>query len=236
MLRSLRRKLRRRKPERPIEEQLAGLPEDVVRRLAAMYRGESQLGTDGARHEIDRITRISALQGQQLFELHRRERPALSVEVGLAYGFSTLCFLAAAREHGGRHVAIDPYAESSWHGIGLAHARAIAAEGTFEHLAAKSSTALPQLADAGPRAGLIYVDGNHRFDDVLVDAILADLLLDEGGLLLLDDTWMPSVQKVLRFLERNRTDYCREECAEKNLAVLRKVAQDERDWQHFVEF
>ena len=133
-------------------------------------------------------------------------------------------------------MAIDPYAEISWHGIGLTHARAVAATSTFEHLAAKSSAALPQLAAAGPRAGLIYVDGNHRFDDVLVDATLADLLLDEGGLLLLDDTWMPSVQKVLRFLERNRADYRREACSEKNLAVLRKVAHDERDWRHFNDF
>ena len=82
----------------------------------------------------------------------------------------------------------------------------------------------------------VYVDGNHRFDGVLIDMVLSDPLLEVGGLLLLDDTWMPSVQKALRFFETNRTDYRREPCPEASLAVLRKVARDERDWRHFVDF
>ena len=201
-----------------------------------MYRCEPQLGSDGMRHNLKGVTQVSVKQAVHMFELHRTARPALSVEVGLAYGFSTLAFLAAAREHGGRHVAIDPFEETAWHGVGICHARAIAEDGVFEHMAALSSSALPQLAADGSRAGLIYIDGDHRFDGVLVDATLSDLLLEEGGLLLFDDTWMPSVQKVLRFIERNRPDYRRQTCPVRNLAVLQKVASDERDWQHFVNF
>jgi predicted O-methyltransferase YrrM len=241
MLRVFRRKPRRKGresalDERSLDELLASLPDDVATRLASMYRGEPQRGTDGELHELDEVTRIPVAQALHLFELHRVERPALSIEVGLAYGFSTLVFAAAAREHGGRHVAIDPYAESDWHGVGLVHARAVAEEGRFQHLAERSSTALARLAADGTRAGLVYVDGAHRFDDVMVDMVLSDPLLEEGGLLLLDDTWLPSVQKALRFFETNRADYRREPSPVTNLAVLRKVARDERNWRHFVDF
>jgi predicted O-methyltransferase YrrM len=236
MLRGLRRKLRRRKHEPSLEERLASLPDDVAAPLASLYRGEPQRGTDGDLHEIDKVTRISIRQAIHLFELHRAERPALSIEVGLAYGFSTLVLAAAAREHGGRHMAIDPYAESVWHGVGLVHTRAVAEQDRFQHLAERSSTALARLAADGTSARLVYVDGNHRFDDVLIDMVLSDPLLEEGGLLLVDDTWMPSVQKALRFFETNRADYRREPCPVKNLAVLRKVARDERNWRHYVDF
>jgi len=241
MLRGLRRKLRRKEqesaPDEPaLEERLAAFPNDVATRLASMYRGEPQRGTDGELHELDEVTRIPVAQALQLFELHRAERPSLSIEVGLAYGFSTLVFTAAAREHGGRHVAIDPFAERDWHGVGLVHARAVAEEGRFRHLAERSSIALARLAADGTRARFVYVDGAHRFDDVMVDMVLGDSVLEEGGLLLLDDTWLLSVQKALRFFETNRADYRREPCPVTNLAVLRKVARDARDWRHFVDF
>jgi predicted O-methyltransferase YrrM len=78
-----------------------------------MYENHPQRGTDGLMHQMDTTTRISIPQGQLLAALYAEIRPKLSIEVGLAYGFSTLFFLDAASQiGGGRHIAIDPFEET----------------------------------------------------------------------------------------------------------------------------
>mmetsp|Transcript_39969 Transcript_39969/g.89834 ORF Transcript_39969/g.89834 Transcript_39969/m.89834 type:complete len:105 (+) Transcript_39969:602-916(+) len=81
----------------------------------------------------------------------------------------------------------------------------------------------------------------HTFDYVLVDAFYADLLLEDGGLLILDDLWLPAVQAVMHFFVTNRR-YCVQPLGGhwpehlKLYAVLRKMGPDNRPWDHFVAF
>ncbi|OCB32374.1 hypothetical protein A5675_24590 [Mycobacterium malmoense] len=51
----------------------------------------------------------------------------------------------------------------------------------------KSIEVLPRLVEEGQQYDLIYVDGSHFADDVLVDAALAWQLLKEGGVMIFDD-------------------------------------------------
>jgi predicted O-methyltransferase YrrM len=50
----------------------------------------------------------------------------------------------------------------------------------------------------------IYIDGNHRFDDVIVDFYLSDQVLRPGGLMALDDLWMQSIRTAANFIVNNR--------------------------------
>lgn len=82
-------------------------------KLQQLYAGGQHLGTDGQFHSIDAQTLTSQIQGDKIASIHRSLRPALSVEIGLAYGFSTLYILDAMHEGGyGHHIAIDPMADS----------------------------------------------------------------------------------------------------------------------------
>ena len=62
---------------------------------------------------------------------------------------------------------------------------------------------LSDFIRAGKSFDFIFIDGNHRFDDVLVDFYLADQVLEVGGLMVLDDIWMASIRTVLAFVLAN---------------------------------
>jgi predicted O-methyltransferase YrrM len=50
---------------------------------------------------------------------------------------------------------------------------------------------LPQMLDENLKFDIIYVDGSHLADDVLMDAITSWRLLDQGGILIFDDVSAP---------------------------------------------
>lgn len=211
-------------------------------KLDALYCGGRHRGIDGKLYEIDLETRISVEQGETIASLHRSLRPILSIEVGLAYGFSTLFILDAMKEgRYGRHIAIDPFQVSYWHGIGL---RALREAGLshrfwpsnrFRWTEERSSFAISQMIRTETKAQFAYIDGAHLFDDTILDFSLTDKILDVGGLVLLDDLWLPAVRRVVNFVSKNMA-YERVEVGCKNLAVFKKTAFDQRPWNHFEDF
>jgi hypothetical protein len=49
-----------------------------------------------------------------------------------------------------------------------------------------------------------FVDASHLFDLTLMEFVLLDKKLAVGGIIGLHDTWMPSLQKAVRFILANR--------------------------------
>jgi predicted O-methyltransferase YrrM len=212
--------------------------EATRKKLQALYAGGEHRGTDGKMHRIDATTRIKPEHGKALTALHQMIRPNLSIEVGLAYGFSALLFLDAMHEGGyGRHIAIDPYAKSYWNGVGLAAIEDAGLSERLEWIEAPSCIGLTRLIDAGHRAQFVFIDGAHHFDAALVDFSLADRVLDKDGVIILDDLWMPALQRVVSFLEKNMSHFKRIDFGYDDAACFRKIATwDERPWDHFVDF
>ena len=68
-------------------------------KLESMYRTQPQRGVDGAMHELHASTRISPEQGELLATFHEKLRPKVSLEVGMAYGYSTLFIPAHLGDH-----------------------------------------------------------------------------------------------------------------------------------------
>lgn len=211
--------------------------------LRSMYASEPQRASDGRLVPIDDTTRISVDEGLALFGLVVDNAVTDTLEVGLAYGFSTLYLLAGlSRVGGGRHVAVDPYQGSDWDGIGVTVAGRVLAQlpamsaADFTHLPMRSESALVDAARTGRRFGLIFIDGYHRFDDVLVDFTLAAHLCPIGGIIVLHDMWLMSIRAVASFLRTNRADFVEIDTGCPNLVAVRRVADDQRMWDHFRPF
>jgi hypothetical protein len=56
---------------------------------------------------------------------------------------------------------------------------------------------------ARPAFDIAYVDGSHLFDGVFVDIFYTLRLVRPGGLIILDDLWMPAVRSALSFFASN---------------------------------
>jgi hypothetical protein len=72
--------------------------------------------------------------------------------------------------------------------------------------------------------------GTTVFDDVLVDFILSSEVCAIGGHIILDDMWMPAIQKVAAFTRTNRKDFIAIPTPIENIAAFQKIAEDTRSW------
>lgn len=222
------------------EELLSTLPERFRAALRSMYAGEHQIGSNGGLYALDLNTRISPAEGMWLYEMCRTLRPKQTLEIGLAYGFSTIYFLAAIHDNGsGFHIAIDPFQhhpDRPWRGIGVNQCEKLAMTHAFRFIDERSAPALADLARGKQRFELIFVDGNHRFDNVLVDFTLSAELCPLGGYIVLDDLWMPSIQRAVSFVRKNRDDFREVATLIPRIAAFERVGLDERQWDHHVNF
>ena len=139
----------------------------------------------------------------RLRELAIREEAAHTIEVGLALGMSALFFAEAVSPRGGRHVAIDPLQEESWNGAGLRTLREAGVEHVVEVIEEESQIALPRLVSEGRSFDLAFVDGDHRFEGAFLDLYFMTRLVRPGGLVVVDDMWLPAVRVAVAYCERN---------------------------------
>ena len=219
------------------DEILSPLPQPFRSALISMYNGDQQLGSDGERHSVEYTkTKIAPEQGVWLYDLCREAKPKTTLEIGLAYGYSTVYFLAAIRENGvGHHTAVDPF-QSAWHGIGLCQPRSLGMSDSFRFIEEKSVSALVHFTDRRETFEMIFIDGNHRFDDAFVDFTLSAELCPMAGCIILDDMWMPSIRRAVTFIRSNRKDFEELKTPVSNIAAFRRIGEDTRPWDHYVEF
>src|SRR5208282_394108 len=145
--------------------------------------------------------------GSLLQRVIRELRPAVCVEVGLAFGISTLYILEALAETGGRLIGMDPAQhDDHWQGGGLHNIDRAGFKSYYEFHEDTSQNTLPWLVKKGQRIQFAFIDGWHTFDHTLVDFFYIDQLLDQGGVVVLDDVGYPSIKRACDFIITNR-DY-----------------------------
>lgn len=137
-----------------------------------------------------------------------------TMEIGLAQGGSALTLASLHREQGrppeGQHVAIDPLQRDIFQDAGLWALERDGLSAYVQHISECSQTALPAMWKETRKFDLIYIDGNHSFDDVFVDFYFCDRLLETQGVLVFDDCADPRVRKVTQFICRNYAEAYKE--------------------------
>ena len=113
--------------------------------------------------------------------------PRMGLEVGLAFGMSTLYILDAMQLHGGGHsIGMDPAQhDATWRGGGLHNVKRAGFGDRYLFHEEPSQVVLPRLAAAGTPIQFAFIDGWHTFDHAFVDFFFIDRMLDVGGILLL---------------------------------------------------
>lgn len=214
------------------------LPPDFKNTLLSMYDNQPQMGSDGKMYKIDISTSILPEQGMCIFNLCKKVKPKMTLEIGFAYGFSTVFFLAGIKSNNiGSHVVMDPFELTDWHGIGLKKVEELKMDSFFRFLPEFDFNGLPNLAKENLRFDVIFVDGDHRFDFVLMDFTLSDYVIANNGYIIFHDIWMPSIKKVVEFIKKNRSDYqVYEEIPSPQMIIFKKISSDKRQWDYFNSF
>jgi predicted O-methyltransferase YrrM len=147
---------------------------------------------------------ITQEEGEFLQEIIRNERPQISIEVGCAYGISSLYICEALREvSAAKHIIIDPYQHSLWEDIGIANLRRAGYADIIDFHEVFSYQHLSRLTEERVPIDFAFIDGQHNFDYVLVDFFLIDKLLRPGGIVIFDDLSHPPIRSVCRYVLSN---------------------------------
>ena len=169
--------------------------------------------------------------GSVLSALVTENRFTSTLEVGMAFGLSTLFLCEALRSNGGgKHIAIDSAQSTEWKSIGLLNVRRAGLDDLVRFMEEPSHGALWKLLSEGQQLDFAFIDGSHLFDYTLIDFFLVDKMLRTGGMVVFDDLWMPAVRDVVSYVVRNRA-YRRvpittiEPLWRKTARVLRRAAQ-----------
>jgi predicted O-methyltransferase YrrM len=218
-----------------IRELAPNIDKETEEVLVEMYSASQLRGTAGDQPLRNQV-KISIAEGAQINQIIRQSETNKSLETGFAYGFSTVWILDALRsKRNSRHVAIDPFEITKYGGVGLHQVKRLSAAPGFEWIADYSIHALSKLIKSEEKFDFIFIDGDHRFEGVLVDFYLSDQLVRPGALMVFDDMWMPSIRTVVNFILTNR-QYKIVPQPVQNMLVLKKLADDNRDWRHFESF
>lgn len=137
----------------------------------------------------------------QLYSEVRTLHPDNTLEIGFCSGGSGLAILKALEDGGkGMHHAVDPYQTTYAKGQGLYNVQAGGLGHRLRFFESFPEDAIAKI----PRVQFAFIDASHLYDLSMLDFVLADKRLDVGGVLGLHDLWMPSLQKLVRYILANR--------------------------------
>ncbi len=142
-------------------------------------------------------------QGIFLQKIFDSIQPVHSLEIGFAYGISTMFILEKHREYNSKdsaHIVIEP--DPYW---GNAAIHNITKEGLDKFLVIKkgySDEILPGLFHQNHRIQYAFIDTTKQFDVVFHDFYFINKLLDVGGVVIFDDCDFPGIKRVTRFINQ----------------------------------
>ena len=135
----------------------------------------------------------------------RQVRPKHCIEIGMAYGISTLAILEALEETSFL-ISIDPFQTEHYARFGRSLVEKTSRSSQHEVCEQPNYLALPRMLKDGKVFDFAYIDGNHSFDHVTLDAFYVDKMLRLGGVIGFNDCGFRSIHKYLSFFRKHR-DY-----------------------------
>jgi predicted O-methyltransferase YrrM len=162
-------------------------------------------------HAIDDAYRKGAASvvvrdfAEALYRTVRTEQPGAVLEIGMANGVTSTAIAQALSDNGsGRVISIDPHQTTDWESGGLSLLAAAGLSDLHELREEPDFVALPALLADGQKFDLVYIDGLHSLEYVLLDFFYADRLLNIGGVVGFNDCDWPAVIPTLKFVEKYR--------------------------------
>ncbi len=225
--------------------------------LASVYKTGQIENKSGQLIKFKDITNPE--EGRHLYNLVYENKWNRTLEVGFAMGASAAWICQAhkqlAHEHlttknKHKHYAIDPNQYTDYGGMGDELLRRCGVKSYLNLIQQPSHVALPKLVEKVkngtiPKFQLIYIDGWHTFDYTLLDFFYSNLLLEIGGVIVLDDIKHKPVRKFHEYVKTNfpnckviQTTPCYVEgnMAKSSQATYVKMGEDTRTWNAYANF
>lgn len=160
-------------------------------------------GVDGKIVELN--WNVPVAEGLKFQELINEHNVSCTLEIGTAFGISSIFICEAINgKSGARHITMDPFQHAFFKNNGLHNIKQAGYGHLLEFYNDFSHLVLPDLVRKKVRIDFAFVDGYHTFDYAFVDFFYADMLLNTGGILVMDDTQWPGVKKVAEYVASNR--------------------------------
>jgi predicted O-methyltransferase YrrM len=123
-----------------------------------------------------------------------------SIEIGFAYGISTLAITEEIAANNGKHVVIDKYQITGWKGVGLDLIYQANYSKNVEFFEEYCYIILPKLLEQQRKFDFAYIDSTKQMDWLLVDFFFLDKLLKINGIIVFDDVSFPGIRKLFRYI------------------------------------
>jgi len=181
---------------------------------------------------------IKPVEGNFLYNLINEYKLKKCLEVGMAYGISSMYILLGLKKLKKDDIkldSIDPFQETQWNNFGVKLVKKIKMDKYHKLYEDKSYIVLPKLLEKKNEYDLIFIDGWHTFDYTLLDFFYANLLLRKGGIIVIDDAYHQGVNKCLKYLDSNYKNYKRIK-SPSTVGAYEKIGDDNREWSFHVNF
>ena len=149
---------------------------------------------------IDIHSETSREQCLFLQDIIRRNKFTRSVEIGFAYGISTLAIVEEIKKNGGSHCVIDKFQNTNWKGVGLDLVEQAGYLGDTDFREDYCYMALPALLSQEKKFDFAYIDSTKQFDWIMVNFFYLDKLMDTNGVIIFDDAAFAGIRKLLRYI------------------------------------
>jgi predicted O-methyltransferase YrrM len=170
---------------------------------AKMISNRETFALDGRTLKVH--SQIPAHYAEALYRAVLMKKPTRVIEIGMAFGSSSLAILTALEElKAGELISIDPFQYKDWDGAAVAAIKRSDLEHRHRLITEADYAALPALLKEGTEIQFAYIDGAHTFDYVLLDTFYLDRMLAVGGVLGFNDCNYPAIHKALNFLLSHR--------------------------------
>ncbi len=125
-----------------------------------------------------------------------------SIEIGFAYGVSSLAIAEEVTKNNGRHTIIDKFEITGWKGAGIDLLTQAGYSKSFDFYEEYCYVVLPKLISEGKKFDFAYIDSTKQLDWLLVDFFFLDKLLMKNGIIVFDDVTFPGIRKLLRYVSQ----------------------------------
>jgi predicted O-methyltransferase YrrM len=168
--------------------------------LESIFKSRHFTNSSGQLVKVDSET--SKEQCEYLQDIIGKNHFTDSLEIGFAYGTSTLSIVESVAANGGRHTVIDKFEHSAYGGNGLDLIKQAGYADRLEFVEKFCYETLPAYMLAGKKFDFAYIDSTKQFDWLMVDFFYIDKMLKIGGIVTFDDVGYAGIRKLLRYISR----------------------------------